>query len=69
MNRQHDTGDIAIRTHDLRKEFRRTVRAPGFGGLVSSIVRRGEVAVTQAVKGLNLEVRRGERIAFIGPKS
>src|SRR2546423_13162873 len=58
---------IAIRTRNLRKEFRRTLREPGFAGLMRSIFKRGEVAVTEAVKDLNLEVRRGERIAFIGP--
>jgi ABC-2 type transport system ATP-binding protein len=61
------TSDIVIRTSELRKEFRRVVRAPGFGGLVRSIFGGSETAITTAVKGLNLEVRRGERIAFIGP--
>jgi len=63
----HSTGDIAIRTYDLRKEFRRTLRPPGFAGLLRSLAGKGRVEVTTAVSGLNLEVRSGERIAFIGP--
>jgi ABC-2 type transport system ATP-binding protein len=58
---------IAIRTSGLRKEFRRTVRPPGFLGMLGSLVGRGRVEVTTAVRGLDLEVRRGERVAFIGP--
>jgi ABC-2 type transport system ATP-binding protein len=58
---------IAIRTANLRKEFRRTLREPGFFGMLRSIVARGRVETTVAVKGLDLEVRRGERVAFIGP--
>ncbi len=59
--------DIAIRTTGLRKEFRRSVREPGFRGLMASIAGRSHVQTSVAVKGLDLEVRRGERIAFIGP--
>jgi ABC-2 type transport system ATP-binding protein len=58
---------IVIRTNALRKEFRRVRRDPGFGGLIRSIVRRGDVERTIAVESLNLEVGRGERVAFIGP--
>lgn len=58
---------IVIRTRGLRKEFRRTLREPGFLGMLSSIVRCGRVDVTVAVEGLDLEVARGERVAFIGP--
>jgi ABC-2 type transport system ATP-binding protein len=58
---------IVISTSKLRKEFRRVVRPPGFLGMVGSLVRRGNVEVTVAVEGLDLEVRRGERVAFIGP--
>jgi ABC-2 type transport system ATP-binding protein len=58
---------IALRTRGLRKEFRRTLRKPGLIGMLSSIVRRGAVDVTVAVEGLDLEIRRGERVAFIGP--
>jgi ABC-2 type transport system ATP-binding protein len=62
-----NSDNIAIVTHDLRKEFRRRVRGAGFGGLVASIMGRSPVQTTVAVTGLNLRVRRGERIAFIGP--
>ncbi len=58
---------LAIRTRGLRKEFRRAVRAPGFGGFLRSLAGRSPVETTVAVRGLDLEVRRGERIAFIGP--
>jgi ABC-2 type transport system ATP-binding protein len=68
MKLRNDTPDgIAIWTRDLRKEFRRNVRQPGLGGLVRSVFGGDRVQVTEAVKGLNLEVRRGETIAFIGP--
>lgn len=58
---------IAIRTEGLRKEFKRAVRAPGMKGLVQSLTGRARTEVTAAVAGLDLEVRGGERIAFIGP--
>lgn len=61
------SGDIAIQTIGLRKEFRRVVRPPGFRGFVAALARRAPVELTTAVAGLDLEVRRGERIAFIGP--
>lgn len=35
--------------------------------MLSSIVRRGRVDVTVAVEDLDLEISRGERVAFIGP--
>lgn len=58
---------IAIRTELLRKEFHRTVRAPGLRGLVESLTRKGRTETTVAVKGLSLEVKTGEKVAFIGP--
>lgn len=61
------TRSPAIRTRALRKEFRRSVRPPGFAGFFRSVVGRAPVETTVAVKGLDLEVERGERIAFIGP--
>ena len=61
----HD--EIAIVTRDLRKEFRRRTREAGFTGLVASVMGRSPVTTTVAVSGLDLQVRRGERIAFIGP--
>jgi ABC-2 type transport system ATP-binding protein len=68
MSAPNNAGDgIAIVTHDLRKEFKRVVRAPGLKGLAQSLTGRTTTATTAAVAGLNLEVRRGERIAFIGP--
>ncbi len=42
-------------------------RDPGFGGLVRSMIGRGEVVVTEAVRSLDLAVDAGERVAFIGP--
>ncbi|MBS1911076.1 MAG: ATP-binding cassette domain-containing protein [Bacteroidetes bacterium] len=58
---------FAITTHNLRKEFRRMVRSPGLRGIIESIGGRTQAATTTAVKSLNLQVRAGERIAFIGP--
>ena len=58
---------IAIRTSGLRKEFRRAVREPGIGGLLRSLVTKKTIETTVAVRSLDLEVRRGERVAFIGP--
>lgn len=43
------------------------MRAPGFGGFLASLTGRAETVVTEAVASLDLEVRYGERIAFIGP--
>jgi ABC-2 type transport system ATP-binding protein len=63
-----DAGEgIAISTSRLRKEFKRVVRAPGMKGIVQSLTGRTTTTFTEAVAGLDLEVRRGERIAFIGP--
>ncbi len=68
MNPMQQTDDgIALRTTNLRKEFRRVVRPPGFKGLVQSLTGRSRTETTAAVIGLNLEIRSGERIAFIGP--
>lgn len=64
---QQATDGIALRTTDLRKEFKRAVRPPGFKGLAQSLVGKSQTETTAAVIGLNLEVRAGERIAFIGP--
>jgi ABC-2 type transport system ATP-binding protein len=62
-----NTRPIVLRTRGLRKEFRRAVRDPGFLGMLASLVRRDRVDVTVAVEGLDLEIGRGERVAFIGP--
>lgn len=64
---QQGTDGIALRTTDLRKEFKRAVRPPGFKGLAQSLVGKSHTETTAAVIGLNLEVGAGERIAFIGP--
>jgi ABC-2 type transport system ATP-binding protein len=61
------SSSAAISTRGLRKEFRRTVRPPGVGGFLRAVAGRAPVETTVAVKGLDLEVARGERIAFIGP--
>lgn len=58
---------IAIRTQDLHKTFRRVARRPGFSGMLAALTGRAPVVTTTAVAALNLEVRAGERIAFIGP--
>lgn len=57
---------LAIHTELLRKEFRRQ-RQPGIGGFFRGLAGGGLQDVTVAVKGLNLQAERGERIAFIGP--
>jgi len=61
------THQQVIWTRGLRKEFRRVVRNPGIGGLIRSMVGRAERRTTVAVRGLDLDVVAGERIAFIGP--
>ena len=58
---------IAIRTRGLRKEFRRRKRDPGLAGFLRALAGKGDVETVVAVEGLDLEVGRGERVAFIGP--
>jgi len=59
--------DTAIWTRGLRKEFSRVAREPGIGGLMRSMLGRAERSKTVAVRGLDLVVPAGARVAFIGP--
>lgn len=56
----------AIRVENLKKEFKSKKAKSGFMGNLSQFL-RPEYERVEAVKGINFEVLRGERIAFIGP--
>ena len=54
-----------IRVHDLRKEFRRTKRAPGpLGGLRTLFTRQYET--TRAVDGVSFSLDQGELVGYLG---
>ena len=56
----------AIVVSGLRKVFRTKVKKEGFGESVKSLV-RPEYKEIEAVRGISLEVPRGELVAFLGP--
>jgi len=56
----------AIRTRDLRKTYRTRVKAEGLGASFRALV-KPDWRDVQAVKGVDLEVGRGDLVAFIGP--
>ncbi len=57
---------MVIRTGDLRKTFTTNTKEPGFRGSLRAVFHPQTLEV-QAVKGIDLEVERGEVVAFIGP--
>ena len=56
----------AIKTHDLRKTYRTRVKAEGLGASVRALV-KPDWREVEAVKSIDLEVERGDIVAFIGP--
>lgn len=57
---------MAILTRALKKTFITKTKEPGLRGSLRAIMRPNLVEV-QAVKGIDLEISRGEVVAFIGP--
>lgn len=56
----------SIVARGLTMTFRAPIRAAGLGGAVASLLRR-EHREIHAVRGIDLEVGRGEVVGFIGP--
>jgi len=56
----------AIRTRDLRKTYRTRVKAEGLGASARALF-RPDWRDVDAVKGIDIEVERGDIVAFIGP--
>lgn len=56
----------AIVVNNLRKVFRTKIKKEGFKESVRSLV-RPEYREIEAVRGISLEVPRGELVAFLGP--
>lgn len=57
---------ILIQVKDLRKEFKKAIKAPGLMGSVKSLFHR-EYEVVNAVDGVTFEVPEGQILGFIGP--
>jgi ABC-2 type transport system ATP-binding protein len=64
MDRSETSNAIVV--SGLRKVFRTKVKKEGFGESVKSLV-RPEYKEIEAVRGISLEVPRGELVAFLGP--
>ena len=56
----------AIRTRELQKTYRTRVKAEGLGASFRALA-KADWRDIHAVKGIDLEVERGDLIAFIGP--
>lgn len=56
----------AIETAQLRKSYRTRVKAEGLGASFRALV-KPEIREIEAVRGISLDVCRGEIVAFIGP--
>jgi len=57
---------LVIETVGLSKRFRRKVKPPGLSGSIRALL-HPEYREVEAVSGINLQVERGENLAFIGP--
>ncbi len=58
--------ETIIDVKGLRKVYESYRKAPGFWGSVKSLVRREKV-FTEAVKGIDFTVEKGELVGFLGP--
>lgn len=56
----------AVEVRGLRKTYTSYRKAPGFLGSVKSLFRR-EAVVTEAVKGIDFDIAKGELVGFLGP--
>lgn len=55
-----------IEVKDLKKEFKKTIKAPGLKGSIQSLFHK-KTETVKAVDGLNFHVGKGEILGFIGP--
>lgn len=60
------SGDVVVRAAGLTKVFRRAAKSPGFAGALRHLV-RPEWQDVRAVDGVDLEIVRGESVAYVGP--
>jgi ABC-2 type transport system ATP-binding protein len=61
----HET-DIIIRAEGLSRSYRKTVKAEGLAGSLRSLFKK-KTETVEALRGFDLELRRGERLGVIGP--
>ena len=57
---------IVVKVNNLKKNFKIKVQKPGLSGTINSLL-KPEYKICRAVKGINFQVEKGERLAFIGP--
>ena len=57
---------MVVRAAGLTKVFRRAAKSPGFAGALRHLV-RPEWQDVRAVDGVDLEIVRGESVAYVGP--
>ena len=57
---------MVIQTKALRKTYKVTKKQPGFVGTVKGLI-RPQYDEVEAVKGIDLEIAKGEIVGFLGP--
>jgi len=58
--------DIVVRASKLRKSFKVKIQKPGIKGTINSLF-KPEYKICDAVKNIDFQIEKGERLAFIGP--
>ena len=58
--------ELSINCRNLSKNFKSAQKSPGFRGSISDLFNR-QYVLKSAVKGFDLEVKRGEIIGLLGP--